>query len=471
MQTNLPGWIDSLRGLIGPERVSSDRADLVSHSFDAWPVAAKWRQQGKQPYQPDVVVRPVDTVEVSRLLAWASQNHVPVTPWGAGSSVTGAPLPLHGGISLDLSAMSRLLALDETNLLVKVEAGMRGQVLEAELNARGYTLNHSPQSLHRSSVGGWIATRATGQFSSRWGGIEELVVALTVVLPGGEIVETKLAPRAAIGPDLKQIFIGSEGTLGVVTEATLKIFPLAEQRLFEAVLFDNVEAGLTAMRKIMRASLRPFLVRFYDEDESRHVIRAGSFTGCVMFLGFEGLAAVAQAEYEAGMVICRAEGGEAMGADAVLAWMERRFDFSVVENILDRPGGFAETIETAHLWSGILPTYHALKEALLPLADEVLGHFSHAYTQGTSLYVILLGEAADAAAAEQRLQHIWELSMRICLEQGAVTSHHHGVGLARLPYIRQDLASGSFVLDRIKQALDPAGIMSPGKLGLVHRQC
>jgi alkyldihydroxyacetonephosphate synthase len=241
--------------------------------------------------------------------------------------------------------------------------------------------------------------------------------------------------------------------------------------LFEAVLFDNVEAGLTAMRKIMRASLRPFLVRFYDEDESRHVIRAGGFTGCVMFLGFEGLAAVAQAEYEAGMAICRAEGGRAMGADAVLAWMERRFDFSVVENILDRPGGFAETIETAHMWTGILPTYHALKEALLPLADEVLGHFSHAYPQGTSLYVILLGEAADAAAAEQRLQHIWELSMRICLEQGAVTSHHHGVGLARLPYIRQDLATGSIVLDRIKQALDPAGIMSPGKLGLVHRQC
>jgi alkyldihydroxyacetonephosphate synthase len=354
-----------------------------------------------------------------------------------------------------------MLALDEVNLLVKIEAGKRGSELEAELNARGYTLNHSPQSLHRSSIGGWIATGATGQFSSRWGGIEELVVALTVVLSSGEIIETKLAPRAAIGPDLKHLFIGSEGTLGVITEATLKIFPLAERRIFEAVVFNNIEAGLTAIRKIIRAGLRPFLVRFYDEDESRHVMRAGFLAGCVVFVGFEGLPAIAQAEYDAGIAICQAEGGQAIGANPVLAWMERRFDFSSVENILDRPGGFAETIETAHL-----PTYHALKEALLPLATEVLGHFSHVYPQGTSLYMILLGEAANAAAAEQRLQQIWERSMRICLEQGAVISHHHGVGLARLPYIRQDLATGVIVLDRIKEALDPVSIMNPGKLGL-----
>jgi alkyldihydroxyacetonephosphate synthase len=361
--------------------------------------------------------------------------------------------------------MHHLLALDETNLLVKVEAGKRGDELEAELNAQGYTLNHSPQSLHRSTVGGWIATCATGQFSSRWGGIEELVVALTVVLSSGEIVETKLAPRAAIGPDLKHLFIGSEGTLGVITEATLKIFPLTERRIFEAVAFNNIEAGLTAMRKIMRAGLHPFLVRFYDEDESRHAM-AGFSAGCVMFLGFEGIATVAQVEHDAGMAICRAEGGQTLGADHVLAWMERRFDFSSVENLLDRPGGFAETIETAHLWTHILPTYRALKEALLPLATEVLGHFSHVYPQGTSLYMILLGEAADAAAAEQRLEQIWEHSMRICLEQGAAISHHHGVGLARLPYIRQELATGTLVLERLKQALDPTGIMNPGKLGL-----
>jgi alkyldihydroxyacetonephosphate synthase len=177
-------------------------------------------------------VCPVSAQQVSQLLHWASRQHIPVTPWGLGSSVTGAPLALKGGVSLDLSSMNRILALDETNLLVKVQAGKLGSQLELELNQHGYTLNHSPQSLDCSTVGGWVSTRATGQFSSRWGGIEDLALALTVALPDGEIVETLLAPRGAVGPDLRQVFIGAEGTPGVAVDATLKIFPLPERRIF-----------------------------------------------------------------------------------------------------------------------------------------------------------------------------------------------------------------------------------------------
>ena len=143
---------------VGTGRVIDEEAEISRYSYDWWPVAAKWRQQGKQPYRPDVVVRPKHVGEVSRLLSWASANGVPVTPRGAGSSVTGAPLPMQGGISLDMSAMRSMLALDETNLLVRVEAGMIGHELEEELNARGYTLNHSPQSLRLSTVGGWVST-------------------------------------------------------------------------------------------------------------------------------------------------------------------------------------------------------------------------------------------------------------------------------------------------------------------------
>lgn len=459
-------WIDGLRNLLGPDRVVTDELALVRYSYDAWPVAAKWRQQNKQPYRPDVIVHPDDTTDVSRLLAWASEHHVPVTPWGAGSAVTGAPLPMHGGITLDMSAMNRVLALDELNLLVTVQAGTMGYDLEAELNSHGYTLNHSPQSLNRSTVGGWLATRATGQFSSRWGGIEDLAVALTAVLPTGDIVETRLMPRAAIGPDLRHIFIGAEGTLGVITAATLKVFPLADQRLFEAYRFLSIEAGLTAMRKIMRAGLRPFLVRFYDEAESRYAMQDDSFVNCAMFLGFEGTKAVAEAEEAAAEAICRNEGGTALGSASVVAWMNRRFDFSGIERIVEQPGGIAETIEVAHLWDGILPTYRALKQALAPLTTEVWGHFSHVYPQGVSLYIIVFGQAQNAEEAEKGLMDIWEVSMRTCLDQGAAISHHHGIGLARLPYIRAELASAMTVLERIKQALDPGGIMNPGKLGL-----
>jgi alkyldihydroxyacetonephosphate synthase len=417
-----------------------------------------------------VVVRPEHAGEVSRLLSWAGANGVPVTPRGAGSSVTGAPLPMQGGISLDMSAMRSVLTLDETNLLVRVEAGMMGHALEEELSARGYTLNHSPQSLHLSTVGGWVATRATGQFSSRWGGIENLIVALTVVLPTGELIETKLAPRAAVGPEVRELFVGSEGTLGVVTDVTLKIFPVAEHRLFETVSFDTIEAGLTAVRRIMRLGLRPFLIRLYDRDEARHLMRGEESPGNILLIGFEGLQDVARAEYSAGIDVCRAEGGRVLGPNTALAWMDRRFDFSTVENLLEEPGGFAETIEVAHFWGGILRTYNELKKVLAPLATEVLGHFSHVYPQGTSLYMILLGRVEDDAAAEERLMKIWDVAMNSCLECGAAISHHHGVGLARLPYIRRELGSSRLVLQRIKGALDPAGVLSPGKLGLSQEQ-
>lgn len=459
-------WLNKLNTVVKPQQITVDTEEIKSHSYDVWPVAAKWKGQGKQPYKPDVVVRPYSVQEVSDLLTWATANNVPVTPWGLGSGVTGAAIPSRGGISLDMSGMKQVIALDETSLMVKVQGGKLGLELENELNERGYTLNHSPQSLDRSSVAGWVATRAIGQFSSRYGGIEDLAVAFTAVLPTGEIIETKFAPRAAIGPDLRHVFMGSEGTMGVITDVTLKIFPMAEHRIFEALKFDSVEAGATVMRKFMRVGLRPFLVRFYDVDEAKHAMQDKSFDSCVMFLGFEGIKAVAEAEYKAVMDICAAEGGQKIGPAAVEAWMRRRFDFSTVENLLGEPGGLAETIEIAHFWDGILETYYRLKETLAPYADEVLGHFSHVYPQGTSLYVILLGKAENDAVAEANILKIWETAMNICLETGAAISHHHGVGMAREPYIRADLASSALVLDKVKNAIDPAGVMNPGKLGL-----
>jgi alkyldihydroxyacetonephosphate synthase len=459
-------WIDELRTLLGDENVSTKESELSAYGYDHWPVAVKWKNQGKLPYCPDAIAQPGTVSQVSRLLAWANRNQIAVTPRGAGSGVTGAATPTGGGILLDLSAMNRLLALDEHNLLVKAQAGMLGGTLENALKARGYTLNHSPQSLDRSSVGGWLATRAVGQFSSRWGGIEDLAAGCTVVLASGEIVEIKPAPRAATGPDLRQLFLGSEGTLGVIVDVTLKIFPLPECRLLEAVHFERFEQGFSAVRKIMRLGLRPFLVRLYDPEESQRVTGDPGYTGCILFLGCEGLQPVAQAEQAACIQICQAEGGKLLGPDPVSAWMERRFDFSAVENLLQQPGGFAETIEIAHFWDQLLETYLVLKQHLAPLAGNVFGHLSHVYPQGSSLYVILTGQVEDDGAAEARLVEIWDVAMRICLEKGAVISHHHGIGLARLPYIRESLGSSFTLLERVKSALDPAGILNPDKLGL-----
>lgn len=451
-----------------PEIESSiEDRDILSHSYDAWPVSVKWKQQGKQPCKPDAVYWPKNTREICALVSWANSEGLPITPWGLGSAVTGACLADRGGIMIDLSKMNAVTQVDEENLIITVQAGKRGIDLEAELNARGLTLNHHPQSLDRSTVGGWVATRATGQLSSRYGGIEDLIVALKIVLPNGEIIQTKKTPRAAIGVDLKSLFIGSEGTLGIVTEVSLKIFRLPDISIEEAIAFPSIQDGIEVMRKLMQAQLRPSLVRFYDFDEARHAMQDKSFANCVMFLQFEGrFSVVAQAEYEAAMSICAEHSGTGIGPDPVRAWLARRYDFSAVEAILAENGGVAETIEISDFWSSIAGTYAELKDALKPFADEVLGHFSHVYAHGTSLYLILLGKAETAEAAEAQLFEIWKTAMEICLKRGVAISHHHGVGLARLPFIRQEMASTESILNTLKSAIDPKGIMCPGKLGL-----
>jgi alkyldihydroxyacetonephosphate synthase len=465
----LSDWIQSFAENFPSESWTRDADELARFSHDAWPVVTKLEQIGQRPYLPELVFHAHYPQEVSRVLKWANGYGVPVTAWGAGSGVVGAALAVQGGIILDLAGLNQILVLDETNLLVKVQAGMIGYRLETELNARGYTLNHSPQSLDRSTVGGWIATRACGQFSSRWGGIEDLTLALTVVLASGEVVTTLLAPRSAVGPEISNIFIGSEGTLGVVVDVTLKIFPLPEVRLLETISFPSIESGLKGMRRLMQSGLRPFLLRFYDADESLFVARWSQETpppgANVFILGCEGLDEVAQAEYQASLKILRSEGGGLLGPAIAQGWMDHRFDFSGVENRLAQPGGVAETIEIAGMWDGILETYRALKSSLAPYAEHALGHFSHAYPQGVSLYIILLGEAVDAKTAEAQLRQIWDVAMRTSLEQGAAISHHHGIGLARQAFLRQELGAGFEVLERIKRALDPQGILNPGKLG------
>jgi alkyldihydroxyacetonephosphate synthase len=274
------------------------------------------------------------------------------------------------------------------------------------------------------------------------------------------------APRAAMGPDLKHLFIGSEGSLGVIVDVTLKIFPLSEHQRLEAVRFADLKSGLNAIRNMTRRDLRPFLVRLYDPDESKLVLSLPDYSGCCLFLGLEGSPAIVEAGYETCLEICRSDGGQPQGSDPVSRWMSRRFDFSAIESQLEKPGGYAETIEVAHFWDRIHDTYTALKDQLSPLADRLFGHFSHVYPQGTSLYMILMGTAENDHQAEVRLKAIWQTSMQVCLEQGAALSHHHGIGLARLPYIRSGLGSSMIILERVKAALDPAGIMNPQKFGL-----
>ena len=459
---------DQLRDSLGAAAVLTGEADLDARSHDTWPVATVWAKLGRHPHRPDAVVLARSVADVVETLRIAAATGTPITPWGLGSSVTGQPLPVAGGIVLDLAGLVSEPELDEIDRTVTVAAGVRGSDLEAWLGARGLTLHHSPQSLGRSTVGGWIATRATGQFSSRYGGIEDLVTGYQVVLADGTVADLGQRPRAAMGPDLKQLFIGSEGTLGIVTRVTCKVFAVAEHRVVEAYAMRDVAAGLQAMRQISQAGLRPFLVRFYDRDEAAHAVPDAQIASPVLFLGHEGLTSVANAEHAAATAIVASLGGTSMGAAPVDAWMARRFDFSTVERLLAEPGGYAETVEVANLWSRLGPMYAELKEQLAPLATEVLGHFSHVYDQGSSLYMILLGRAEDDETALARLEEIWARAMKVVIAHDGEISHHHGGGLARQPWVEESLGTGYPVLRRLKDSLDPTHLLNPGKLGFTR---
>ncbi|MEV8468885.1 FAD-binding oxidoreductase [Fluviibacterium sp. DFM31] len=459
--------MSELKALVGkPDQIDATDAGIADHAYDWWPVAAKWRLNGKMPCRPDAVVYPANVEEVARILSWANEKRVPVTPWGLGSSVTGQPLTEYGGVTIDLSRMNKIIKVDEQNLIVRTEAGVMGGDLEDHLREMGYTLNHSPQSLYRSTVGGWFATRATGQLSSRYGGIEDLAYSFTAVLADGTVFETVDLPRMAVGPDLRHLMIGSEGTMGIITEVALKIFPLPEARFHETIKFPSVAAGKDAMRAIMAANLRPALLRFYDTAEARHAMQDKAFPCPVMFVGSEGMEGPARAEMDAILTVCAGLGGAPIGPEGTEGWIKRRYDFSTIEGYVMRPEGVAETIEISNNWERIMDTYEVMTERLAPMADEVLGHFSHVYTTGVSLYVILLGEAEDGPAAEERIKRIWQVAMEASLETGASISHHHGAGLARTPYVERSLGVGVGVMQRVKDALDPNNVLNPGKLGL-----
>lgn len=457
---------DALAGAVGAEAVSTAESALDAAGHDTWPVSTVWQKLGRHPHRPDVVVRATTVDQVRAVVEVARASGTPLTARGLGSSVTGQPLPVRGGIVLDLSGLVGDPVLDEVDGTVTAPAGVMGGDLEAWLGERGYTLNHFPQSLHRSTIGGWIATRATGQFSSRYGGIEQLVVSYRCVLADGSVAWLGQRPRAAMGPDLKQLLIGSEGTLGIVTEVTLKVFRLAQTRLVDAFTMPTVRSGVDVMREIAQLGLRPFLVRFYDRDEARHAVPGGEVDAPVLFLGAEGPDTVARAEFDEAVAVAVRHGAVSIGADPVHAWLGRRFDFSTVERLLAEPGGYAETVEVANLWSRLPAMYAELKTALAPFADEVLGHFSHVYEQGSSLYLILLGRAADDEQALARLEGIWSTAMEIVVAHDGEVSHHHGGGLARQAWVRRSLGSGFPVLEKLKAALDPQGILNPGKLGL-----
>ncbi len=443
----------------------TDRTTTAEASRDWWPIALHWALDGEVPRRAAVVARPTTTEQVSAVVAAANHAGVPVTAAGGRSGVCGASVPAFGGVVLDMTGLDRLVSVDELSGVVEVESGMFGPDLERLLTTNHeLTVGHFPQSFEIATVGGWVACRGAGQYSTRYGKIEDMAVGLEVVLADGRVIRTGGAPAAAVGPDLDQVFIGSEGTLGVITRVWLRAHPVAPSVRQAAYQFPTLAAGFEACRQIIRRGATPAVLRLYDAVESARG-HGGDGTQCVLLVLDEGDERIVDATMAVVDDVCTAA-GTPRDEQLVRDWMEHRNDTSALQGLTTK--GFAvDTMEVAAPWSKLIDVYDAATAAIMdvPHAVAVSCHLSHSYLDGACLYFSFAARP-PADEIEPTYRAMWDAGQRAVLASGGNLSHHHGVGLNRSRFVAEALGSAFDVLVALKQALDPRGILNPGKLGL-----
>jgi len=495
--------LSSLRRLLGEEAVCTDKLSRVEHAYGKSYRDLIRIRAGYIPNPPDAVVYPSDQGQVISLLKWAADRDVAVIPFGGGSSVLGGVEPApsdQATITLDLARLDRVLSVDPVSRTARIQAGATGPELEAQLNAQGFTLGHFPQSFEFSALGGWIATRSAGQNSIGYGKIEALTQAVRVVTPVG-IVETKDTPATAAGPSLLEQLVGSEGTCGVITEATMRICPLPTAQDYRGILFHNLEDGVAAFRALMQnPQLRPAIVRLSDAPETAasaalshehhglrrladrliewyltvqgHDLASGS---TLMLLGFDGAAEWIAQQWDLALEICGDHRGLSLGRAVGRSWKRDRYAQPYLRDTLLGHSVLVDTLETATTWSNLAHLYEAMTNAMKGAIAAtgggpgyVMTHVSHAYEHGASLYSTFLGRQVsdpDPLAKQAQWEAIKQATTEAILAAGGTLTHHHGVGRDHAPWLEEEVGPmGVKALRALKQAFDPAGIMNPGIL-------
>jgi len=462
-----------LTTIVGRDHFTLTETDRLLNAHDASPLSEAKIRAGEALPLADLVVFPASAEQISEILKLANRLRLPVIPVGGGAGTCGGTLPVYGGMQLDLKRMDKVLWIDDESMTVRAEAGIVGIDLEETVNRRGYTTGHTPTSLRASNLGGFIATRSGGSMSSLYGKIEDLTLGLQVVIPDGSVIECKAVPRSSVGPDLRQVFIGSEGTLGVITEATLKLFPIPEERRFRSMSFKDVHSGLTAIRMIFRQGVFPSVVRLYDPEDtamsmsSHFEVEEGS---CMLLLAFDGRSDKVALDEKIAADICLKEGGKDYGEGPSKRWWEHRYDMYYPTKFTTSGYSIGDTIDIVATYDKLERVYHSMKKVMESHDAVVMSHFSHMYQHGGSIYMIFFTSQSDAESAWATYKKIWDDGVAACLREGGTMSHQHGVGTTRSTYTADELGSSFEVLKSIKSVLDPRGIMNPGKLGLGVRQ-
>lgn len=482
---------ERLAEVLGADQVRSDRHSRLGHLGGCSLTDYVQQRDGGTLAAPDAVLYPSSTAEVLAVLQVCQERGLAVVPFGGGTSVVGGVSPQAGGhaavVAVAFDRLADLLRVDEESLTVTVQPGMTGPTLERLLSARGLTWGHLPQSWERATIGGYIATRSAGQASSGYGRSDETVESLRVATPAGEI-RLGRAPSSAAGPDLRQLFIGSEGTLGIITEVTLRVRRLPRYQRYEGLMFPTYEAGIAAFRELAQSGLKADVMRLSDPAETattlamsgpqgrvgevlaRYLRLRGIQQGSLCILGWEGVSPKAtRARREAAWQVLRRHGAVGLGDGVGKSWRKHRFSGPHLRDFLLDEGYIVETLETATEWSNLVSLHDALVTTLTQaLASDVGGvyvmsHVSHVYETGASLYLTVLAPAATDRAAQ------WAAAKTAAsdtiADQGGTISHHHAVGTDHRRWLRQEIGDlGVEVLQAVKQQLDPTGILNPGKL-------
>ena len=465
--------LSELADVVGVEHVSTRASDLLVYSTDWSWMPQMWLDRGQEPVAADVIVHPGSPEEISGVLKIANVYRLPVVPWGGGSGTQGGAAPIFGGIVLDVKRLDQIVEIDEVSLTVRDQAGIVGTQLEWALNEKGLTLPHYPASANAATLGGYLAARGSGVISTKYGKAEDLVLSIQAVMPDGTIIRTPPVRSHASGPGLLNLLVGSEGTLGVITEATMQIEHQPETRLFRAMLFDDLSRALEAGRRIMVSRLEPMVLRLYDPGSTATLVKRvlnQDVQGAYLILGFDGFAEIAAAQEQRALAICLEQGARDLGRKSGEEWWEHRYDFYYPPLSLSLPKMYG-TIETVCTFANIEPLYRAKKAAIEDGFAEwkvrYIAHFSHWFPWGVMVYdrFIIDEPPQDPHEALRLHNRIWTTAARTSLAHGGMLNEHHGIGLKLGRLMREQYGAAWPTLEAIKHALDPRGIMNPGKLG------
>jgi alkyldihydroxyacetonephosphate synthase len=464
--------LDQLAERLPDGALSTHPGELAARSHDWWSLALLRERRGDRTVRPTAVVFPTSVEDVATTLRWAAETGTAVVPRGAGSGVCGGAEAVRRSIIIDMTTLSNVLAVEANSLTAHVQAGVRGDRLEQALSVQGLTLGHYPQSLAISTVGGWIAAASAGQASAGYGAIEDLVLGMTVVLAGGDVVRLPPRPRSAAGPDLRRLFIGSEGTLGVVAEAVLSVSRAPRSMAWDAYRPSSFEMGVELARQVSQVDVHPLVLRVYDEADAALAFGGlGHSSGPAVLLGFDGSSPGVDGHRGAARRMAHDLGASDLGPDYGTHWWEHRNDAVETyrrimgEERLLGVGVMVDTMEIAGLWSDLPGLYKAVRDCLASVSQTVGCHISHPYRSGASLYFTFLLRGTGDVEVEDRYVSAWSEAVRACHAAGGTMTHHHGVGLLKAPYMEEELGpDGLALLRRLKAAVDPQGILNPGKL-------